>query len=432
MSVRERKWESKDGVRTAWVCQWDDADGKQRQKTFTRKRAAKAHEVEVRGELEDGTHVPDSQSVTFGTAGKFWLDRKRINKNAKSSQVTYEVYLRVHLAPLTIPPDQPNSWRGELADFKLSRLTSPICDAIWLRLREIKPAYTAKRSFAAFKSILKDARRRGLMKRNPAESVIMDGIDRAKPPLQIGVDIPDKSDIRAMLDAAIPDRARRRRGKGNLPFCIWRSYTVIVLDVATGMRAEELRALLWKYVHLTDGFIRVMHGLDADGLLAGPKTDSSYRDLLIPPDVVEDLCRWREICPDTTPDALVFPTLTGKPMSHRGLLDQIWYPLLDDVGMKSEDGRYKYVFHGLRHFYASIMIEAGLRPKRVQKLLGHATLSMTMDIYGHLFPESEAETEMIHGAVSAVLVGRQDDKKAQNHDMAERTGGNLGVIEAVP
>jgi len=153
-----------------------------------------------------------------------------------------------------------------------------------------------------------------------------------------------------MLDTATPDQARRRRAKGSLPFCIWRSYTAIVLDVATGMRAEELRALLWKNVHRTGGFIRVMHGLDADGLLAVPKTDSSYPDIQVPPDVVEDLCRWREICPDTTPDALVFPTLTGTPMSHRGLLDQIWYPLLKDVGMKSKDGRYKYVFHGLRHF----------------------------------------------------------------------------------
>src|SRR5579864_3019588 len=223
-----------------------------------------------------------------------------------------------------------------------------------------------------------------------------------------------------MLDTATPDQARRRRAKGSLPFCIWRSYTAIVLDVATGMRAEELRALLWKNVHRTGGFIRVMHGLDADGLLAVPKTDSSYPDIQVPPDVVEDLCRWREICPDTTPDALVFPTLTGTPMSHRGLLDQIWYPLLKDVGMKSKDGRYKYVFHGLRHFYASIMIEAGLRPKRVQKLLGHATLSMTVDIYGHLFPESEAETKMIHGAVSAVLVGRQDDKTAKKMTRAKK------------
>jgi len=433
MSVKEREWKTPKGEpRAAWAARWYDADGKYRQAQFKRKRDAVAHEHRVRGELAEGTHVPDSQSATFGQAGHLWLDRKRINKNAKSSQVSYEVYLRVHLAPLTIPPDQPNSLRGELADFKLSRLTSPICDAIWLRLRETKPAYTAKRSFAAFKSILKDARRRGLMKHNPAESVIMDGIDRRKPPLEIGVDIPDKSDIRAMLDASTPGRARLRRGFGRSPFCVCRSHTVILLDVATGMRAEELRALLWKNLHLDGGFVRVLHGVDFDGLLTGPKTDAGYRDLSIPPEVVEALREWKEICPDTSAQALVFPTLTGKMMAHRGVLGQIWYPLLDDLGMKAEDGSYKYVFHGLRHFYASIMIEAGVRPKRLQKLMGHATLSMTMDIYGHLFPESEAETKMIHGAVTAVLRGPQDDKNGQNHDTTEKTGGNPAIFEAVP
>ena len=46
-------------------------------------------------------------------------------------------------------------------------------------------------------------------------------------------------------------------------------------------------------------------------------------------------------------------------------------------------------FHDLRHFYASALIAAGLHPKAIQVRLGHATISETMDTYGHLFPDSE-------------------------------------------
>jgi integrase len=57
-------------------------------------------------------------------------------------------------------------------------------------------------------------------------------------------------------------------------------------------------------------------------------------------------------------------------------------------------------FHDLRHFYASTLIAANLNPKVIQARLGHATISETMDTYGHLFPDSE---ELGRGAIDAVL-----------------------------
>lgn len=71
--------------------------------------------------------------------------------------------------------------------------------------------------------------------------------------------------------------------------------------------------------------------------------------------------------------------------------------------MERPNGEAKYSFHSLRHFYASIMIAQGTPPKRLQSLLGHATLAMTMDTYGHLFPAGDDETIRINGAVASVL-----------------------------
>ena len=57
-------------------------------------------------------------------------------------------------------------------------------------------------------------------------------------------------------------------------------------------------------------------------------------------------------------------------------------------------------FHDLRHFYASTLIAANLNPKVIQARLGHASITETMDTYGHLFPDAE---DLGRGAIDAVL-----------------------------
>ena len=59
-------------------------------------------------------------------------------------------------------------------------------------------------------------------------------------------------------------------------------------------------------------------------------------------------------------------------------------------------------FHDLRHFYASTLIAANLNPKVIQARLGHATITETMDTYGHLFPDAE---DLGRGAIDADLGG---------------------------
>ncbi|GAA3026656.1 hypothetical protein GCM10017559_60820 [Streptosporangium longisporum] len=58
-------------------------------------------------------------------------------------------------------------------------------------------------------------------------------------------------------------------------------------------------------------------------------------------------------------------------------------------------------FHDLRHFYASSLIRANLDPKVIQSRLGHATISETMDTYGHLFPDDE---DLGRGAIESMTI----------------------------
>ena len=128
----------------------------------------------------------------------------------------------------------------------------------------------------------------------------------------------------------------------------------------------------------------------------------------------------RSECPTPQPDGLVFPTYrTENVIGHSVLLDTAWYPMLRKLGMVDADDNTRYGFHSLRHFFASIMIQAGVLPNRLQELMGHASVQVTLTLYAHLFPRSALETAKMNGAVSAVLAGRddEDDKNAFADDM---------------
>ncbi len=64
----------------------------------------------------------------------------------------------------------------------------------------------------------------------------------------------------------------------------------------------------------------------------------------------------------------------------------------------------KYGLHSLRHAAASLFIEQGFSPKRVQTLMGHSSIQMTFDTYGHLFPAAD-DDRVAMSQLQARLVG---------------------------
>jgi len=126
------------------------------------------------------------------------------------------------------------------------------------------------------------------------------------------------------------------------------------------------------------------------------------------PLVANALREWKLQCPKTDLD-LVFPSRRGNIESHNTILYQGLWTAQAAAGITmqvpSKDGtpvtEAKYSgLHALRHFYASWCInrvkDGGLEllPKDVQYRLGHSTIGMTMDTYGHLFPKADARAEM--------------------------------------
>jgi integrase len=99
----------------------------------------------------------------------------------------------------------------------------------------------------------------------------------------------------------------------------------------------------------------------------------------------------------------VFPTATGNVEFlanwHRRMLGRIQF----DACITTDPRRPKYRMHSLRHVAASLLIEMGWSPNRVQSLLGHSSIQMTFDVYGHLFPSAD-DDQVAFGQLQARLL----------------------------
>ena len=101
-------------------------------------------------------------------------------------------------------------------------------------------------------------------------------------------------------------------------------------------------------------------------------------------------------CPKTD-DNLVFPGRSDGIVSTSNIHRQVWRPLLRELGLVDHDADGteipRYRFHDLRHAAASLMIEQSWQPKKVQSILGHSSIQMTYDLYGHLWETAEDDAK---------------------------------------
>jgi integrase len=163
--------------------------------------------------------------------------------------------------------------------------------------------------------------------------------------------------------------------------------------VFTGLRASELRGLRWVDVDLDRRELHVRQRADRYGVIGKPKSESGERMVPLPPIAANTLREWKLACPH---GELVFPANSGRPADYSSIVTWGLIPAWKAAGV---NGRYSGL-HCLRHFYASWLInrkaDGGLELplKTVQGRLGHSTLAMTADVYGHLFPESDHMGEL--------------------------------------
>lgn len=357
--VRKRVWTNAKGEQTAWVADYFDQAGKRHIKTFKTKRDATAWLVTTAGEVARGVHTAENASIIVAEAAELWIDKGALDELERSTLREYRSHVDLHIEP------------SRIGNEKLARLSTPAIEAFRDDLLRKGSRSMARKVLASLKSILGEAQRRGLVAQNAAQPVRVDVKKRDQGKLAVGRDIPSKEEIQTILAKA--------EGR-------WRP--LFVTAVFTGMRASELRGLIWDNVDFERKVIHVRQRADRWGDIGAPKSAAGEREIPMSPMVVNALREWRLACPKS-PSGIVFPNGNGNIENHTNIANRGFYALQRSVGMVDAKGKPKYGVHALRHFFASWAIEQAFSAKRVQALLGHSSIQMTFDVYGHLFPSLE-------------------------------------------
>jgi integrase len=187
-----------------------------------------------------------------------------------------------------------------------------------------------------------------------------------------------------------------------------RTRLIRMLLMETGLRPSEARGLSWKNVKLAAGSVNIAQRADAWCQIGACKSKAAYREVEISKTLASELEAWAKVCPDSGGD-LVFPTASGRPISSRSLLRQFHkLQVVSDVTNLVEypNGearrRPMYTLYDIRHFRASWWIFQGIDLKRVTTWLGHSSIQMTFDVYGHIIKDAEAQ-EVLRSALEDVL-----------------------------
>lgn len=200
----------------------------------------------------------------------------------------------------------------------------------------------------------------------------------------------------------------------------WRP--LVMLMVSTGLRYGEAIGLKVGRVDVLAGTLTVLETMHEAGkgeyIFTEPKSEQSRRTVSITPELAAELV---PLVASKDRDELVFTEPDGQPVT-RNFRQRVWKRITERAGLTG------LRLHDLRHTLAAVLISAGVPLTAVQRLLGHSSIRVTSDMYGHLMPEVDAS---ILAAVSASLPGQgrgiEPISTATNGDERRSTGTSEAV-----
>jgi integrase len=372
-SVYKRKdgrWEGK--------CTAHTPAGPKRRAVYGRTRKEAAEKLtQALARQADGRPGFDAGNVTVSQWLDRWLADDVRHTVREGTYQRYEQVARLHIKP-------------SLGRIKLNAVTAAHVRSLYRdKLDSGLSPRSVRYVHATLHKALRQAVADGILAHNPTEAV--------KAPRSPGKEIRplDANQVRALL-AAAGDRLE----------------ALFVVAVTTGMRQGEILGLKWEDADLEAGNLSVRRTLTVTegGLgFAPPKTAKGRRGIKLTVRAVEALrthlgrqLEEIEQAGDLYDDnGLVFPNHGGGPM-NRSSLRGAFGRLLKRANLP-ETTR----FHDLRHTCATLLLSQGVHPKFVQELLGHATISITLDTYSHVLPGMGDRTAaaMDHALSEAAFLG---------------------------
>lgn len=192
--------------------------------------------------------------------------------------------------------------------------------------------------------------------------------------------------------------------------------TLIYTAAYTGMRAGELGGLQRRDVDVLRGVIHVRRALkDVNGHLAlGPTKTHATRTIALPT-FLRNMLAEHLTAPaaDAGPEPPVFTMKGGGQLRHGQVYGRYFKRA---VAAALPPRLYGLRFHDLRHTCAALSIASGAHPKLISARLGHSTITITLDRYGHLFPSvEEALSDALDAAFAADVDGTVTSLRPSDH-----------------
>lgn len=297
---------------------------------------------------------------TISEAAKMWLQRCHLEQLERATLHSYSGHVRNHIEPKI----------GHLLLTSLSAVN--VRDFLDGMLRDSTRAM-AKKCLTTLRSIISAAQERGLVLHNVARDVKLRRSERHEPERVF----PTKDEVRALIANASP-----------------RHQPLMMTAIFTGMRMSELRGLTWDSVDFHRSIITVRRRADRYCDMGNTKSKSGRREIPMGPQLAKVLKEWKLACCSGELN-LMFPNGAGKVETHSNIYNRLFKPLMLACKIVNEEGAPRFSLHALRHAAASLFIEQGWPPKKIQTMLGHSSITMTFDVYGHLFHDPAKDVDLM-------------------------------------
>ena len=289
--------------------------------------------------------------MPFGDWLTYWYENHSKPKIRPTTQETYESRIRLHIIP-------------EIGDIPLNKLAQNDLQQFYGRLKKSgRKRFTDKYGEGLSDRMVRMCH---ATCRSALEKAVQDGLIRVNP--AIGCKLPPKKakEMQVLTPPEITRFLIQAREEGY--------YELFLLELTTGMRRGEILALKWRDLNLKTGELHISRQvLKVNGkvLISTPKTKSSNRMILLPPEMTELLAELKT----RTDSEWIFPSpLDLTQPRHPSAVYHRFQKILERANCK------RVRFHDLRHTFATMALENGMDIKTLSAMIGHVSAETTVDI----------------------------------------------------
>lgn len=338
-----------------WQVLFRDETGRQRGQSFPSEKEAKRFRAKVETQLVEGEFIdPSYGEVRFGDWLRLWEQSRVVSRTTAAAE---QSLIRNHVRPAfehmplrSITKLRVQGWVAELG-------------------QRLAPASVAK-AYRVLQAVMEAAVDEGLVRQSPCRGV---SLPRRRVDERVFLTV-------EQVGALVAELPERYRG-------------LVLLAYLTGMRWSELAGLRVKRLDMLRARLEVAEvAQEVSGQITfgPPKSRASRRVITLDPATLEVLAEHLRAYPAGRED-LVFRSQRGHPLSRTIFRSRVWKPAVERAGLTAIGP----TFHSLRHSHVASLIADGAPMKAVQQRLGHSSIGITYDTYGHL--EESVDTELLAG-----------------------------------